>query len=76
MKRLPPLIAACAVAVLSGCTTTETPAPLAVTAVSTSMTAARELTDDEKKIIADSLLDNIREPEKADIGQLVGAWKR
>jgi hypothetical protein len=53
-----PLFAAGAAIMLSACT-----ASVASYTVNTS--ASRELTADEKKVIADSLLEHIREPEKA-----------
>ncbi|HET7678764.1 MAG TPA: lipoprotein [Xanthobacteraceae bacterium] len=57
MKRKP-IFAAGAAFMLSACTSS-----LASYSVSTS--ASRELTADEKKVIADSLLEHIREPERA-----------
>ena len=56
-----PLFAAGAAFVLSACTASG--ASYTVSTVSTS--AARELTADEKRVIADSVLEHIREPEKA-----------
>ena len=53
-----PLFVAGAAFVLSACT-----ASVASNTVSTS--AVRELTADEKRVIADSVLEHIREPEKA-----------
>lgn len=53
-----PLVTAGVAFVLSACT-----ASVASYTVSTS--AARELTADEKRVIADSVLEHIREPEKA-----------
>lgn len=53
-----PLFAAGAALMLSACTAS-------VASYSVSVSAARELTADEKSVIADSLLEHIREPEKA-----------
>ena len=53
-----PLSAAGAAFVLSACTAS-------VASYNVSPTAARELTADEKRVIADSVLEHIREPEKA-----------
>jgi hypothetical protein len=57
-----PLFAALSALLLSGCT-----ASLAssLTPYTTSVSAARELTPDEKNVIAEALVDNIREPAKA-----------
>ena len=65
-----PLFAAFAAILLTGCSgslasspTGSSAAPLASYSVGTS--TARELTADEKQVIAESLSDNIREPAKA-----------
>ncbi len=55
-----PLLAAAAAVILSGCT-----ASVASSLSPFTTSISRELTADEKKVIADSLLDNIREPAKA-----------
>jgi hypothetical protein len=65
-----PLFAAFAAVILSGCTGslassnvgTGTPS---LASYSVSSSTARELTADEKQVIAESLSENIREPEKA-----------
>jgi hypothetical protein len=55
-----PLLAAGAAVVLSGCT-----ASLASSVTPFTTSVSRELTPDEKKVIAEALEDNIREPAKA-----------
>jgi hypothetical protein len=63
-----PLFAASAAVILSGCAasvasvSTGTPS---LASYSVSSSTARELTADEKQVIAESLSENIREPEKA-----------
>lgn len=58
--RTHPLFAAGAALILSGCT-----ASLASSLSPFTTGVSRELTDDEKKVIAEALEDNIREPSKA-----------
>ena len=55
-----PLFAAAAAVIVAGCT-----ASLASSLAPFTTNTLRELTADEKKVIADSLLDNIREPASA-----------
>jgi len=55
-----PLFAAFAAVVVSGCT-----ASLASNTVVTNSSTARDLTADEKQVIAESLSENIRDPDKA-----------
>src|SRR5215213_7146589 len=67
MKR--PLFAAAAAAILSGCTASLAPSSIASSSASSksysvATSAARELTAEEKQVIAESLSEHIREPAK------------
>jgi len=56
-------LAVLSVLILSGCTASVASSP--VSAVSLSLTGARELTPEEKNVIMESLSESIRDPEKA-----------
>lgn len=61
MKNVPILVALAALA-LAGCSATATPSLTSVAAVST---GTRSLTDDEKKVIVESLSESVADPAKA-----------
>ena len=61
MRKLP-LFAILASAVLSGCAVSGAPS---LSSTTTAVSGSRELTAEEKRVIAESLSENIREPAKA-----------